>query len=353
MQCGRRCNVRLLPVFGSPAAFFIEHPMYRILRIVAALAATAAVSCALPATAAKFADPLDTPAMHSPLAARSLVNGLALAGQRAVAVGQRGHILFSDDLGGSWHQATVPLSSDLLAVYFIDHAEGWAVGHDGVILHSEDAGANWERQRDGRADPQSVDRPLLDVWFDEKGHGLAIGAFGLMLQSLDRGRNWHHAEDLSDNPKGLHLNAIRAVGADLYIVGEQGLVLKRAAGSERFTALALPYQGSFFGVVGGGQQVVAFGLRGTALHSADAGRSWNKIATGTQTGLAAGMVLPNDELLLLTQGGQLLRSRDRGASFTAVPHVAPGAAAAMLPVSRDRLLIGGPRGLRVLPLNLY
>ncbi len=326
--------------------------MHSILRNVASMALAAALALAIPATAASFADPLETPAMRSPLASRSIINGLALAGQRAVAVGQRGHILFSDLAGNSWQQARVPLSSDLLAVFFATASEGWAVGHDGVILYSRDAGATWAHQRDGRVDLQGSDKPLLDIWFDQQGHGLAVGAFGLTLRSDDHGRSWQHAEDLIDNPKGLHLNAIRAIGSDLYIVGEQGLVLKRAAGNERFTALALPYQGSFFGITGSGQQLVAFGLRGTALHSADGGRSWIKLATGTQTGLTGGVVLANDDVLLLTQGGQLLRSQDHGASFAPVPGVAPGAAATLLPLQNNRLLIGGPRGVRVLSLTL-
>ena len=44
-------------------------------------------------------DVLDTPAAKSPLAARALLNGLARAGTRIVAVGQRGHIVYSDDAG--------------------------------------------------------------------------------------------------------------------------------------------------------------------------------------------------------------------------------------------------------------
>jgi len=40
-------------------------------------------------------------------------------GQRVVAVGQRGHVLFSDDTGKSWQQAEVPVSADLVAATFL------------------------------------------------------------------------------------------------------------------------------------------------------------------------------------------------------------------------------------------
>ena len=44
------------------------------------------------------------------------LTGLARAGKRVVAVGQRGHVLLSDDAGKTWQQADVPVSADLVAV---------------------------------------------------------------------------------------------------------------------------------------------------------------------------------------------------------------------------------------------
>ncbi len=304
--------------------------MNRISRLLAAAAIAAALGAsAAPAGAAPgFVDPLDL-----------------------VAVGQRGHILYSDDQGGNWRQAAVPLSGDLVALTFSDAKQGWAVGHDAVVLHSADAGASWQRQYDGRKDSQAGDKPLLDIWFDAAGHGMAVGAFGLALQSDDGGRSWRHCEELLDNPQALHLNAIRFIDGALYIVGEQGLVLRRGAGAERFEALATPYKGSFFGITGKRGALLVFGLRGTALHSEDAGRSWQRAATGTQVGLSAGVLLADDTLLLVSQSGQLLRSRDGGASFAPLAGIPSGSATAALPMDGRRLLIGGVRGLRVQPLE--
>jgi photosystem II stability/assembly factor-like uncharacterized protein len=156
-----------------------------------------------------------------------------------------------------------------------------------------------------------------------------------------------------DNPQALHLNAIRSINGALYIVGEQGLVLRRAAGAARFEALTTPYKGSFFGITGNANALVVFGLRGTALRSTDAGRSWQQVATGTQVGLTAGVRLEDHTLLLVSQSGQLLRSRDDGATFAPLHGVKPGSAATALPVGGQRLLIGGVRGLRLQPLDLH
>ena len=114
------------------------------------LAQSAQVTAAQSAGAAAYVDVLDLPAKPSALARQSPLLDLAQAGKRLVAVGQRGHILYSDDDGRHWQQAGVPVSVDLTAVAFPSPEQGWAVGGDGVVLHSADGGASWQKQLDGR-----------------------------------------------------------------------------------------------------------------------------------------------------------------------------------------------------------
>ena len=85
--------------------------------------------CAAPAV-------LERSALPSAKAERAVLLGLARAGQRLVAVGERGIVLLSDDNGQRWRQAQVPVSVSLTAVQFVDDRRGWAVGHLGVVLHS-------------------------------------------------------------------------------------------------------------------------------------------------------------------------------------------------------------------------
>ena len=120
--------------------------------LLIALATASVLAVAASATKeGAWRDVLDVPAVKSPLATRSLLNGLARAGDRIVAVGQRGHVLYSDDDGKTWQQAAVPLTSDLVAVHFPTLSTGWAVGHDGVILRTTDSGANWTRRSEYQA----------------------------------------------------------------------------------------------------------------------------------------------------------------------------------------------------------
>ena len=297
---------------------------------------------------AGWLDVLDAPALKSPLAARGLLNGLASAGQRVVAVGQRGHILYSDDAGKSWQQADVPVSSDLVAVHFPTPQAGWAVGHDGVVLHSADAGRSWKLQRDGR--PNAAENPLLDVWFEDERSGYAVGAFGLVLHTTDAGGHWQALTDAIDNPKGLHLYAVRGVAGEVYMAGEQGLLLKRdAATTGRFRALASPYQGTLFGVTGNARAVVAYGLRGNVVRSGDGGATWQGLSTGVPVGLTAGTLDAKGRIVLVSQTGHLLASGDDGASFTAVKLERPVPAAAVLALAGG-LIMAGPRGAQAVPL---
>lgn len=222
--------------------------------------------------ASVYVDVLDLPAKVSPLAVTSPLSGMARAGDRLVAVGQRGHILYSDDVGKHWQQAAVPVSADLNAVSFPSATQGWAVGGDGVILHSDDAGATWRKQLDGRqigallvehyqalasAEPgneqwpllvaegerlvaQGADKPLLDVWFANDRLGYVVGVFNLILRTEDGGQSWTPFQDRTDNPQGFHLNAIASTGDALYIAGEQGLLLKWDDAGQRFAAVQTP-----------------------------------------------------------------------------------------------------------------
>ncbi|MCJ1877979.1 WD40/YVTN/BNR-like repeat-containing protein [Pseudomonas nitroreducens] len=323
-----------------------------------------------------FVDVLDLPAAYSNAPSRVPLLAVTRAGNRLVSVGQRGHILYSDGGGTHWRQAEVPVSSDLTAVYFPTPNEGWAVGHDGVVLHSADGGIHWGRQLDGRqigqlmldyyaAHPQpdnatwleqarrfkeeGADKPFLDLWFRDANEGFVVGAFNLILHTRDGGRTWEPWNHRIDNPQALHLTAIAASGDELFIVGEQGLLLRlshqQEGQQERFVALPSPYAGSFFGVVARPGLVFAYGLRGHAVRSVDGGESWSAVDTGLPVSLTAASFDASGRLYLFSQAGQGLVSDDRGVSFK------PLELAERLPVSGavagpGRLLLVGTRGVR-------
>lgn len=339
--------------------------------------AALALCLLLPTTApaADFQDVLETPALASPRAAKGLINGLTLAGQRVVGVGQRGHIVYSDDQGATWQQATVPVSSDLVAVSFPSPQRGWAVGHDGVVLATTDAGASWRKQLDGyrvgelmlayyksRGDAhwtaeaerflaQGAESPFLDVWFADETTGFVVGAFNLILRTTDGGETWTPWLDRTDNPQALHLYAIRPAAGALWVTGEQGLVLRLDATDERFHAVETPYKGSYFGVTGTSGAVIVFGLRGNAYRSTDLGASWTKLDTGLEEGLTAAASDGDQAVVLASQAGRLLKSQDGGAHFAPLKLARPVPASAVQPVGSGAVIVAGARGIAVQTLK--
>lgn len=349
----------------------------------ASVVLTTVISCVVAtAEAADFQDPLAVAARPSELASRSLLQGVARAGSRLVAVGQRGHIVHSDDGGASWHQAAVPVSSDLTAVFFVNERKGWAVGHDGVVLHTADGGSKWTLQLDGRraneklvghmqqrvqAQPQSTelqrlldearryqaqgaDKPFLDVWFADERNGYVVGAYNLIFRTADGGASWEPWFDRIDNPKLLNLYGIGAAGGGLYVVGESGLVLKLDAATQRFQARPTPYAGSYFGVAGTAGTVVAFGLRGNAYRSDDGGTRWDKVDAGLPATIVAATSLPGGALALADASGRVAVSDGAGREFKVVALKPVMAVTGIVDAGNGLLARVGPRGVAVTAL---
>ena len=331
-----------------------------------------AACCAVPAAlAGNGPDTLAQPAVHGPQALRAVLQDVARAGERLVAVGERGVVLLSDDNGATWRQATaVPVSVGLTAVQFIDAQQGWAIGHAGVVLHSEDGGEHWAVQLDGRraADLEQqaagasgdaariaaaqrlvadgADKPLLALSFADARHGLVVGAYGLALSTADGGRSWQSAMERLPNRRGLHLYALARHGSDLYVAGEQGLLLRSRDDGAHFDALQSPYDGSYFAaaVLPGGRLLLG-GLRGTLYASDDAGESFQPLANPIPASVN-GIRVAGDQLLLANQAGMLLRSDL--AHFAAQPlPVSDGLPLTAVTVTADGALIAvGMAGAR-------
>jgi photosystem II stability/assembly factor-like uncharacterized protein len=312
--------------------------------IVAALVVLLAAIVAGPVAGQE--EPAPEPAIMAPLAPRSLLLDAATAGGRLVVVGERGHILVSDDNGDTWRQVPAPIRTMLTGVTFIDDVLGFAVGHDSVILRSRDAGDSWELVYRAPED----EAPLFDVWFSDADNGIAVGAYGSFFRTADGGDSWLF-EPIGDTDWHLHKIA-DAGGGRLYLAAEAGVAYRSDDGGLSWTELPSPYEGSFFGVLPlGGDTVLLYGLRGHLFRSEDAGESWSQIDTGTVALLSAGVRLSDGTVVVAGLGGTILVSSDDGRSFSRYQQPGRRGIADIIETGNGGLLMVGEFGVRSITLN--
>jgi photosystem II stability/assembly factor-like uncharacterized protein len=343
------------------------------------LAAMLAALCAWPAVGAGT-DVLERPAASGVHMSSRVLLAVTRVGQRLVAVGERGIVLFSDDSGISWKQAQVPVSVSLTDVHFVNGRMGWAVGHSGVVLHSADAGVTWIKQFDGRqaaalilrdaekAAPQSgdkqarlrdakriadegPDKPFFAVRFLDEQHGFIVGAYGLFFATGDGGRSWEPCHTRIDNAEGRHLYGISAHGASVYIAGEQGALYRSDDGGRNFVTIKTPYSGSYFGVARLAEgEVVIYGLKGHAYWSDDGKHNWRKLDTGTQAAFTAALALTDGSIVMVTQAGEMLRGTSGGRALQSLPVAQRFPFSGIAQTADANLVLSGVRGMVRIPL---
>lgn len=253
------------------------------------------------------------PSATGPRVAKSLLLDATRAGERIVAVGERGIVLYSDDEGQTWAQGTAPVDVTLTAVSFADAQRGWATGHDAVILATEDGGANWTLQH---AEPE-LDVPLLGVLFESPTTGFAVGGRGNFFSTHDGGKTWTNQVILTRDEFDSHLFGISKATSGSYFLGsEQGVLYRSDDGGATWTQLDSPYRGSFFGVITTGTgRVIAFAMLGNVAVSDDNGATWRMVPTGTDKSFMSATLSAGGAVVLAGLDGAIAVSRDGGDSF--------------------------------------
>lgn len=317
-------------------------------------------------------DPL--PAQHAVKASSSLLIDIEKLDNAYVAVGERGHVLRSEDNGKTWVQSDVPVRVMLNAVSFVDNDTGWAVGYDGHVVKTEDGGKTWVLKRNGLSAQaeanakalqfyrQEVDRlttliasgtltpeelltakdeldeadwqlgsakdktenapianPLLDVWFSDANNGWIVGAFGTLLKTTDGGASWQDVSQDLDNEMGYHLNAVMGLAeGSVVVTGEAGYLTYSKDGGSTWELADLGYDGTLFALSANpeGTAIVTTGLRGKTFISLGDLSQWTNISPDVGFSLAGVNFYENDQFLLVGHGGTLAHSNDLGESYS-------------------------------------
>lgn len=130
--------------------------------------------------------------------------GVAMRDRIIVAVGGAGLVVRSEDAGETWTEQWLPTHALLTAAAFASDSVVVITTSDGSLLRSTDAGRNWTTiERAARA-------RLRGIAFAPTGEGLAVGYWGEAIHSTDAGATWRrersgtrlHLVDVEADPSG-------------------------------------------------------------------------------------------------------------------------------------------------------
>jgi photosystem II stability/assembly factor-like uncharacterized protein len=299
----------------------------------------------------------------APLAARALLLDANPAGDAIIAVGERGHVLRSEDQGVTWRQIQVPTRAMLTAVAFHAGGLGVAVGHDATILRTRDGGRTWER---AHFEPEEQ-RPLLDVRFLDAENVVAVGAYGYFLQSGDGGGTWtprdliampfgaddDPADEAENYPEDFHFNHFSVSdGGKWYLAAEAGNIYRSDDRGETWLRLPSPYEGSFMGLLPlNRERLLVFGLQGKLFLSEDAGLNWREIETGTRATLSSARVLRDGRILVVGYSGSVLTADAKMSAIRLTQLEERMGISSALQLERGDLVLFGTGGMLRVPLT--
>jgi photosystem II stability/assembly factor-like uncharacterized protein len=294
-------------------------------------------------------------------------------------------ILYSDNGGKSWSQASVPVSMTLTCIAFATPKIGWAAGHFGAVLKTVDGGKTWQLQINGiqvnqlvleaaQAPPaqgdaspalplalpratrfvnEGPDKPFLTLLAISPQEVMAFGAYRMAVKSNDGGATWMDISlHIYDRYSHNIYDAIRICGV-IDLVGETGLVFRSDDGGDNFLPLTSPSNITLFGIVAANDGgIIVFGVAGTCFRSVDGGKSWTQSILSTEDDLTVGRVLSSGAILVASETGVLYRSTDNGITFRVLPAVRSAPIFDMEETEDGAMVMVGPSGPRLISAQM-
>jgi len=230
----------------------------------------------------------------------------AIDDNRAVAVGEGGAVIWTENGGRKWVQGEIkglpPEANqhlpNLSAVFFRDAQVGWAVGSDGVVIRTRAGGREWDQGSD------TLSGNLTDIYFSDARTGWITSDAGFIYSSTDGGTNWVRGQRVPQAVRAIHAIADRA-----WAVGDGGMILRWDSSS--WKSVPSPVSVSLNDVLFlNADSGWAAGNDGTVLHTADAGVTWQVVPAVEKAGdLLALARAPRGRVWAVGVGGTVLRYR--------------------------------------------
>ena len=134
-----------------------------------------------------------------------------------IAVGWDGNILYTTDSGSSWSRKNLSKNYLKKIAYHSDVNSIFISGSGGVIYNSQDKGNNWKEIN------LEITSTINDFLFFDLKNYYAVNSSGDILITTDAGKTWSFKKTEYFVP----LNKILNVGENLYIIGNNGLFIRK------------------------------------------------------------------------------------------------------------------------------
>jgi photosystem II stability/assembly factor-like uncharacterized protein len=329
---------------------------------------------------------IDTESIYVRCPTDVLLVSITRIGNRLIAVGEHGVIVYSDDSGVTWTQADVPVDVTLTCVAFATPMEGWVAGHFGVVLRTVDGGKTWQRQLDGlqanrlmtaaaqaavaqknpspgtphalkRAEiisQQGAANPFLTLFVFSSQKVIVFGAYRMVDLTNDGGISWADRSLEIYDPFSQDIYGVTAIGSDLYLACEAGLVFRSTDAGVTFLPVTPPSETTLLGILGTKDgSIIVYGVAGTCFRSTDGGSSWATISLSTQDDITTGRCLDSGRILLATETGTLYISKDNGVTAEIVPGIQPVSIFDIEMAPDGDLLVVGSSGIRQISKTFF
>lgn len=193
-----------------------------------------------------------------------------LGAGKLLTVGSNGKIWSSAFPELAWRVVPSPLDTTLQDVAAWDERRAVAVGDLGAVIVSDDGGARWTRVA---APLSKVANKLLHVAATAGGGAWAVGEAGAVLKSADYGHSWSRARAEED----IAWNGVAVQGERVWLVGEFGNISFSDNGGASWKPQKSPVRGSLMAVAfKDALSGVAVGVDGVVLATSDGGAAWSR-----------------------------------------------------------------------------
>ncbi len=238
--------------------------------LTALLAVAVAGGAALAAPGGATAEAVVSGTAHESLFA------ISARGGHALAVGDMGVVLGSDDGCRSWQPQATPVDGIAMLDVYLGDRTAVAVGQGGMILVRDPSGG-WERAS------SPTQARLLGVGGNAAGLIFAVGAFGAVVRSEDQGHSWSAVpidwgQFVNDGFEPHLYDVAVAADGSVTIAGEFELILRSADRGATWTAAHRGRASLFSLSMDDAGQGYAVGQSGRVLHTDDGGRRWSLVA---------------------------------------------------------------------------